>query len=42
MAKQLAVERKICSPVYRFQANGRIEGFHKLVPERMHFKAFGQ
>ena len=33
MAKQLEVERKIYSPVYRPQANGRIEGFHKFLKE---------
>ena len=33
VAKQLGVERKIYSPVYRPQANGRIEGFHKFLKE---------
>ena len=32
-AKQLRVERKIYSPVYRPQANGCIEGFHKFLKE---------
>ena len=31
VAKQLGVERKIYSPVYRPQANGCIEGFHKFL-----------
>ena len=29
--KQLGLEHKIYSPVYRPQANGRIEGFHKFL-----------
>ena len=33
VAKQLGVERKIYSPVYRPQANGQIEGFHKFLKE---------
>ena len=33
VAKQLGVERKIYSPVYRAQANSRIEGFHKFLKE---------
>ena len=33
VAKQLGVERKIYSPVYRLQANGRIEGFHMFLKE---------
>ena len=33
VAKQLGVEHKIYSPVYRPQANGRIEGFHKFLKE---------
>ena len=33
VAKQLGVERKIYSPVYRPQANGCIEGFHKFLKE---------
>ena len=33
VAKQLGVERKIYSPVYRPQANGHIEGFHKFLKE---------
>ena len=33
VAKQLGVEYKIYSPIYRPQANGRIEGFHKLLKE---------
>ena len=33
VAKQLGVERKIYSPVYRPQANGWIEGFHKFLKE---------
>ena len=33
MAKQLGVKRKIYSPVYRLQANGCIEGFHKFLKE---------
>ena len=31
--KQLGVERKIYSPVYRLQAYGCIEGFHKFLKE---------
>ena len=31
VAKQLGVERKIYSPPYRPQSNGRIEGFHKFL-----------
>ena len=31
VAEQLGVERKIYSPLYRPQSNGRIEGFHKLL-----------
>ena len=33
VAKQLGVECKIYSPVYRPQVNGRIEGFHKFLKE---------
>ena len=33
VAKQLGVERKIYSPVYRPQANGQIEGFHRFLKE---------
>ena len=33
VAKQLGVEGKIYSPVYRPQANGCIEGFHKFLKE---------
>ena len=33
IAKQLVVDCKIYSPVYRPQANGRIEGFHKFLKE---------
>ena len=33
VVKQLGVERKVYSPVYRPQANGRIEGFHKFLQE---------
>ena len=33
VAKQLGVEKKIYSPVYRPQANGQIEGFHKFLKE---------
>ena len=33
VAKQLGVERKTYSPVYRPQANGRIEGFDKFLKE---------
>ena len=33
VAKQLGVEHKIYSQVYRPQANGRIEGFHKFLKE---------
>ena len=33
VAKQLGVERKIYSPVYRPQANGQIKGFHKFLKE---------
>ena len=33
VAKQLGVERKIYSLVYRPQANGHIEGFHKFLKE---------
>ena len=33
VAKQLGVECKIYSPVYRPQTNGRIEGFHKFLKE---------
>ena len=33
VAKQLGVEHKIYSPVYRPQANGRIEGFYKFLKE---------
>ena len=33
VAKQLGVKRKIYSPVYRPQANGCIEGFHKFLKE---------
>ena len=31
VAEQLGVERKIYSPPYRLQSNGRIEGFHKFL-----------
>ena len=31
VAEQLGVERKIYSPLYRPQSNGRIEGFHKFL-----------
>ena len=31
VAEQLGVERKIYSPPYRPQSNGRIEGFHKFL-----------
>ena len=31
VAEQLRVERKIYSPPYRSQSNGRIEGFHKFL-----------
>ena len=31
VAEQLGVERKIHSPPYRSQSNGRIEGFHKFL-----------
>ena len=31
VTKKLGVERKIYSPVYRHQANGHIEGFHKFL-----------
>ena len=31
VAKELRVERKIYSPPYRPQSNGRIEGFHKFL-----------
>ena len=41
VAKQLGVECKIYCPVYRSQANGRIEGSLK-VSERVHFKTFGE
>ena len=30
VTEQLGVERKMYSPPYRPQSNGRIEGFHKL------------
>ena len=33
VAKQLGVERKIYSPVYRPQANGQIKGFHRFLKE---------
>ena len=33
VAKLLGVECKIYSPVYRPQANGQIEGFHKFLKE---------
>ena len=33
VAKQLGIECKIYSPVYRPQANSRIEGFHKFLKE---------
>ena len=33
VTKQLGVERKIYSPVYRPQANRQIEGFHKFLEE---------
>ena len=33
VAKQLGVERKIYSLVYRPQANGHIEGFHRFLKE---------
>ena len=33
VAKQLGVECKIYSPVYRPQVNGRIEGFHGFLKE---------
>ena len=33
VAKQLGVERKMYLPVYRPQANGHIEGFHKFLKE---------
>ena len=31
VAEQLGVERKIYSPPYRPQSNGRIKGFHKFL-----------
>ena len=31
VAEQLGVERKIYSPPYRLQSNGRIEGYHKFL-----------
>ena len=31
VAKELGVGRKIYSPLYRPQSNGRIEGFHKFL-----------
>ena len=31
VAEQLGVERKIYSPPYRLQSNGKIEGFHKFL-----------
>ena len=31
VAKQLGVERKIYSPPYRPQSNGKIKGFHKIL-----------
>ena len=31
VAKELGVERKIYSPLYRPQSNGCIEGFHKFL-----------
>ena len=31
IAEQLGVERKIYSPPYRLQSNGKIEGFHKFL-----------
>ena len=31
VTEQLGVERKIYSPPYRLQSNGRIEGFHKFL-----------
>ena len=31
VAEQLGVEKKIFSPPYRPQSNGRIEGFHKFL-----------
>ena len=31
VAEQLRVERKIYSPPYRLQSNGRVEGFHKFL-----------
>ena len=33
VAKQLGVERKVYSPVYRPQTNSHIEGFHKFLKE---------
>ena len=29
--EQIGVERKIYSPPYRLQSNGKIEGFHKFL-----------
>ena len=31
VTEQLGVERKIYSPPYRLQSNGKIEGFHKFL-----------
>ena len=31
VAEQLGVERKICTPLYRPQSNGHIEGFHNFL-----------
>ena len=33
IAEKLGIERKVYSPSYRPQANGRIEGFHKYLKE---------
>ena len=33
VAEKLGIERKVYSPAYRPQANGRIEGFHKYLKE---------
>ena len=33
VAEKLGIERKVYSPSYRSQANGRIKGFHKYLKE---------